>query len=59
MKCVTDKGCARCGAVPIVEDGLCADCSELGYDGLEDDDEDDFEDDDDEDDDGPPEGDDF
>ena len=41
-----DKACARCGVVPVIEDGLCQDCLEL-VDNLEDyyfDDEDDFED---------------
>ena len=57
------QSCARCGAAPVVEAGLCQDCVELLDDDSEEadddfDDEDDFEDDD-EDDDGPEEGEDF
>ncbi len=58
-----DNGCARCGAVPVVEDGLCQDCIELEDDFDDEDDyDDDFfddEDEEDEDDDGPDEAEDF
>lgn len=44
----SSQNCVRCGAAPVVEAGLCADCSEVGYDGLEDEDDLDTDDEDDE-----------